>query len=412
MKENIRLGTVGLGGRGYAILEGVLMRMANVTIAAVCDKYPDRAKKAADLVEEKTGVRPFETTDYRLLLEQPMDAVVITASWEAHIPVALAAMEKGIYVGTEVAGAYSLDSCWQLIRTYERTGTPCMMLENCCYGKRELMLLNMVKTGAFGRVVHCFGGYHHDLREEISCGKENRHYRLRNYLGRNCENYPTHELVPIGKLLDINDGNKFISLSSVSSAAHGLNEYIAQHRPADDELQHRTFLQGDVITTVLRCAQGQTVTITLDTTLPRYYSRSLCVHGTKAYYNEWNDSLFFDGDDKQREHEWDYRPMWGNAGEYEERYLHRLWRAGVQNDDHGGMDGLVYSAFIDAVRRGVEPPIDVYDTATYMAVSVLSEQSIAAGGMPVAFPDFTEGKYLEREPQPDTPYRLDICRTE
>ena len=145
MKETVKIGLIGLGGRGYGVLESELMRMTDITIPCVCDLYADRAQKAADLIEEKTGTRPMETTDYRKVLEQPIDAVIITASWEAHIPVALAAMEAGIYVGTEVAGAYSLDSCWQLIRTYERTGTPCMMLENCCYGKRELMLLNMVK---------------------------------------------------------------------------------------------------------------------------------------------------------------------------------------------------------------------------------------------------------------------------
>ena len=321
-----------------------------------------------------------------------------------------AAMEAGIYVGTEVAGAYSLDGCWQLIRTYERTGVPCMMLENCCYGKRELMLLNMVKMGAFGNVMHCFGGYHHDLQEEIATGEEQRHYRLRNYIGRNCENYPTHELVPIGKLLNINDGNKFISLSSTASASRGMHEYIQQQYGPRHKLASVDFQQGDVVTTVLRCAQGQTVTITLDTTLPRYYSRSLCVHGTKAYYNEWNDTLYMD--ELHKEHEWDARPLWGNAEQFEETYQHSLWRGDVQTDDHGGIDGLVYSAFVDCVKRGIEPPIDVYDTATYMAVSVLSEQSIAAGGAPVAFPDFTEGKYLEREPMPQTAYSLHIPRTE
>jgi glycosyl hydrolase family 109 protein len=404
MKDKIALGLVGLGVRGYGVLESELMHMKDITIIGVCDIYEDRMQKAANLIEEKTGSRPFTSTDYRAILKLPIDAIIITASWEAHIPVALAAMEAGIYVGTEVAGAYSLDSCWQLVRTYERTGTPCMMLENCCYGKRELMLLNMIKQGVFGQVMHCSGSYQHDLREEICGGEENRHYRLRNYLGRNCENYPTHELLPIGKMLDINYGNKFISLSSVASESKGLHEYVLKKRGTDSKLTQANFRQGDVVTTILRCAGGQTVTITLNTTLPYYYSRSLCVHGTKAYYNEWNDTLYID--ELHHEYEWDAKPIWGNAEQFEEKYLHRLWRDYTPEGGHGGMDWLVYSAFVDCVKRGIEPPIDVYDTATYMAVSVLSEQSIAVGGAPVAFPDFTEGKYLDRAPWPQTEYSL------
>ena len=404
MKETVKIGLIGLGGRGYGVLESELMRMTDITIPCVCDLYADRAQKAADLIEEKTGTRPMETTDYRKVLEQPIDAVIITASWEAHIPVALAAMEAGIYVGTEVAGAYSLDSCWQLIRTYERTGTPCMMLENCCYGKRELMLLNMVKKGVFGRVMHCAGGYHHDLREEVATGEEKRHYRLRNYIGRNGENYPTHELVPIGKLLNINDGNRFVSLNSVASAAQGLHEYVLKTKGAEDKLAQVQFNQGDIVTTVLRCANGETVTITMDTTLPRYYGRGLCIHGTQAYYNEWNDSLYLDGVHNQ--HDFEPKPLWGNAEEYEKEYQHPLWDKYAPTGGHGGMDWLVYSAFVDCVKRGIEPPVDVYDTATYMAVTALSEASIAIGGAPVAFPDFTEGRYLGREPMPETKYCL------
>jgi hypothetical protein len=135
-------------------------------------------------------------------------------------------MKAGKYVGVEVGGAYSVDDCWRLVRTYEETGVPCMLMENCCYGRQELLVLNMVKQGLFGDIVHCQGGYRHDLREEITNGRENRHYRLRNYMNRNCENYPTHELGPIAKILGINRGNRMVSLVSMSSQAKGLHEYI------------------------------------------------------------------------------------------------------------------------------------------------------------------------------------------
>lgn len=173
---------------------------------------------------------------------------------------------------------------------------------------------------------------------------------------------------------------------------------------AEDKLAQVRFNQGDIVTTVLRCANGETVTITMDTTLPRYYGRGLCIHGTQAYYNEWNDSLYLDGVHNQ--HDFEPKPLWGNAEEYEKEYQHPLWDKYAPTGGHGGMDWLVYSAFVDCVKRGIEPPVDVYDTATYMAVTALSEASIAIGGAPVAFPDFTEGRYLGREPMPETKYCL------
>ena len=173
---------------------------------------------------------------------------------------------------------------------------------------------------------------------------------------------------------------------------------------AEDKLAQVQFNQGDIVTTVLRCANGETVTITMDTTLPRYYGRGLCIHGTQAYYNEWNDSLYLDGVHNQ--HDFEPKPLWGNAEEYEKEYQHPLWDKYAPTGGHGGMDWLVYSAFVDCVKRGIEPPVDVYDTATYMAVTALSEASIAIGGAPVAFPDFTEGRYLGREPMPETKYCL------
>lgn len=201
-KEKIRAGLIGFGSRGQNLLECVLVPMTemDLVIEAVCDEYEDRAVNAADYVEEKTGRRPFCTTDYHeITAMEGLDAVIIMSAWESHVPIALEAMRAGKYVATEVGGAYSVDDCWALVKTSEATGMPCMLLENCCYGRREMMVLNMARLGVLGDIVHCSGGYCHDLREEIAYGKENRHYRLRNYLRRNCENYPTHELGPIAR---------------------------------------------------------------------------------------------------------------------------------------------------------------------------------------------------------------------
>ncbi len=400
MNETLKLGVVGLGGRGYGIISLELMRMTEkIEVVAVCDVYEDRNERAAKLIFEKTGKRPATTTDYNELLDMDIEAVYIACAWEDHINVACAAMEKGIYVGLEVGGAYSIEDCWRLVRTYERTKVPCMMLENCCYGKAELMTKYMAEKGFFGEVVHCEGSYSHDLRSEVATGKEKRHYRLRNYISRNCDNYPTHALVPLGKILKINDGNRIVSLTSTASCAKGLHEYIVNKYEPDHELYNQEFKQADVVTTVIKCAHGETITLRLDTTLPRAYSRNYTVHGTKGAYFEDTNSIFEDG--KHNNAEWNGRILWDNAKEYEEEYLHPLWRGYDASGGHGGMDYLVFSAFAEYAKKFAEPPIDVYDTATYMAVSALSEESIAKGSAPVVMPDFTTGRWYNRNKEPD-----------
>ena len=318
----------------------------------------------------------------------------------------------GKYTGLEVGGAYSIEDCWKLVRTYEETGTPCMMMENCCYGQKEMMCLNMAKKGLLGELVHCSGAYCHDLREEISFGEENRHYRLRNYMVRNCENYPTHELGPIAKLLNINRGNRMLTATSVASKSVGLHEYIERKKGADSPLAKVNFAQGDVVSTIIRCAGGETITLSLDTTLPRPYSRGLTVHGTKGYFEEASNSLFLDSDAAEYEGgEFDWTNNWNNAEIRYAKYNHPLWKwyqeEGVRGG-HDGMDWLVFRAFFESAMEKAEPPIDVYDAAAWMSISALSEQSIAMGGMPVAIPDFTRGKWIkQQEKNQIAKYRLD-----
>ena len=398
--EKVRVAVVGVGSRGRYMLEHCLLNMDNMYVTAVCDTYEDRTQWAAQKVEEVSGQKPFASTNWHEVLNPAfVDAVLILSAWESHVPIAIEAMEKGIAVGMEVGGAYSLDQCWDMVRTYERTRTPFMFLENCCYGRIEMMVMRMVKQGLFGDVVHCEGGYCHDLRGEIAFGKENRHYRLRNYLHRNCENYPTHELGPIAQILGINRGNRFVSLVSMASSAKGMNTYAKYNANVDPALQSAQFAQGDVVTTIIKCANGETITLSLDTTLPRAYSRRFTVRGTLGMYMEDNNSIYLDTDFTEADH-WDWSKQWNNANKYLEKYEHPVWeqylKEGIRGG-HGGMDGLVYDAFIEAVRNGTPCPIDVYDAAAWMAVTPLSEASIAKGGMPVEFPDFTNGAFCERE---------------
>lgn len=398
VKAKVRVGIIGLGGRGTGLLSAVILSNDDVDVVAVCDLYEDRRENAADMVEKARGNRPFITENYRELVAiADIDAVVIGASWEEHINIAVAAMEAGKYVASEVGGAYSIHECWRLVEAYERTKVPCMIMENCCYGRDELMVLNMVKQGVFGEVVHASGGYHHDLRSEIANGKEDRHYRLRNYINRNCENYPTHEIGPIAQILNINRGNRMVSLVSMASKSKGMSEYIKNKKSEDKELMNTDFLQGDIITTVIKCAHGETITITLDTTLPRYYSRGFTIRGTKGMYAEDNRSIFIDGEHDAFHHNWSDK--WGNVEQFREQYDHPIWKKYLADGVKGGHDGidwLVFADFFESVKQGTQTPLDVYDMASWMSISTLSEDSIALGGQPVAIPDFTNGKWINR----------------
>lgn len=397
--KNLNVGIVGLGVRGYWLMKDVILLMPGVKVTAVCDVYEDRNERAAKLTEEVCGHVPATETDYKkLIARDDVDVVVVSCAWESHIKVAIDAMKAGKPVGMEVGGSYSVKECWDLVDTYEATQTPFMFLENCCYGRRELMALNMVKQGLFGDIVHCRGGYMHDLREEVSEGEKNRHYRLRNYIHRNCENYPTHELGPIARILNINHGNRMLTLTSMASRSAGIQEYIKDRMSDDEKLMNTRFAQGDVVNTMIKCAGGETILLTLNTSLPRFYSRDFTVCGTKGMYEEENDTVFVDKK-YTAEEEWDFKANWGNAKDYEKDYEHPIWKKflndGVQGG-HGGMDWLVFEAFFDSIRNGEPCPIDVYDAASWMCISALSEESIAMGGHPVAIPDFTNGEWIRR----------------
>lgn len=397
--SKVKLGIIGLGGRGYGLLELVFLKREDTEFTAVCDIYQDRCEQAADLIERTSGSRPVITRDYKEILQmEEVEGVILCTSWEHHVDIAIDAMEAGKYVGCEVGGAYSIQQCWKLVEAYERTKIPVMMLENCVYGRNEMMVLHMSGLGVLGEIVHCEGGYRHDLREEIAYGAENRHYRLNNYIHRNTENYPTHELGPIARVLKINRGNRMLSLTAMASRAAGLSAYIKENKPEDETLKNVEFKQGDIVNTMIKCAGGETILLTLDTTLPRYYSRGFAVQGTKGMYQEENNSLFLEEEHKEYHFYWSGN--WGNATEYYEKYDHPVWKKYVQEgvkEGHDGMDWLVFQEFVESVKNKSETPIDVYDMAAWMSISVLAEESIAMGGMPVAVPDFTNGAWITRK---------------
>ena len=402
--NKLRIAFVGLGqrGAGYEMTDGSRGLLGNLLDNAdvqfsLCDVFPERIEAAKKMVCDAGAQEPFCTNDYKELIARRPDAVIVSTSWDAHARVAMDCMRAGIPVAVEVGGAHSVEECWRLVDCYEETKTPFMFLENCCFNKDEALVTSLVRNKIMGEVVFCQGGYCHDLREEIVGGVFTKHYRLREYMQNNCDNYPTHELGPIAKLLNINSGNRFTKLVSMSSKAAGLNAYIDK-TPKYQCLKDAKFAQGDVVTTMIECENGETILLKLDTSLPRLYNRGVTVSGTKGFYSQTTQAVILD--DGVFNHESDtYEKAFGSAQNYE-RFLPSEWRditPEQKNAGHGGMDYIMLQHFLQCVRDKKPTPIDVYDAASWMCVTALSAQSIAGGCIPVEIPDFTRGAYKTRK---------------
>lgn len=400
--KKLQMGVIGFGCRGSSITQNILLNMEDVEVTAVCDLYPDRVEQAMNIVEQKSGRRPFGSTDFtELFAHAGVDAVYVATAWETHIEIATEALKVGIPVALEVGGAYNLESLWEMVREQERTGTPLMLMENCCFGKQELLATSLVRHGVLGEIVHCHGCYGHFLGEEIAGGEKSRHYRLRNYLMRNCENYPTHELGPIAKILNINRGNQMLSLVSVASKSAGMSEFLRARAEEYPELVGKEFRQGDIVNTLITCTDGSTISLRLDTTLPRSYAREFTVRGTRGMYEQNCNLVYLSGEAETFDTLQFYRQNLDNAAKYEKQYLPAVWSQMTEEQiraGHGGIDSIEFRIFVDTLQKGEEMPIDVYDAAAWMSISALSAASVAAGGMPQNIPDFTGGRWLMRKP--------------
>ena len=409
MKKIVKLGMIGLGARGETLLATLFsFPREEVLVTAICDLNQERIDKILRIMKEHDYPVPQVYTNYKeLIVSDNVDAVLIPTSWNSHLKIAEEAMANGKYAGIEVGGASSIDELWHLVRAAESTGVSCMMLENCCYGRNELLCLNLARKGLLGELIHCCCGYEHDLAEMANLN--NREEREVHNFKRNCDLYPTHGIGPLAKILRINRGNRFMTLTSTASKARGFA--AAAEKAGRGQV---VYSEGDVITTVIKCANGETITMTHSVSLPRPYSRDFRVQGTKGIFLEDAKSVFIEGISKTREeidvagnpytvHEW--TPV----EEVYEKYDHPIWQKFRENitGGHGGMDTLTLDAFCDAVRNRTAPPIDVYDCAAWMAITCLSEQSISMGSMPVAFPDFTDGKWIYQTIGNDTKWSLD-----
>lgn len=392
--DTVRIGYVGVGGMGSAHVRN-LLKIEGVQIRAVCDIVPDKVARVQQWVVEAGQAKPEGYANgpedfKRLCARNDIDLVYNATPWEWHVPICVAAMEAGKHAATEVPAAMTLEECWQLVETSERTKRHCAMMENCCYDRPEMQCLNMVKQGLLGEILHAECGYLHDLRGIKFSNEGEGLWRLAHSIRRNANLYPTHGLGPVAQCMDINRGDRFEYLVSVSSPSRGLTLYAEKTFGATDPRATRTYALGDVNITLIHTALGKVITLYHDTNLPRPYSRIHIVQGTKGLFEKYPDRVYVEGRSKN--------DAWDTLDKYPE-FDHALWTTHAEKArgaGHGGMDYIEDFRLIDALRQGRPLDFDVYDAAALSVVTALTELSIAGRGKPVDFPDFTRGGWKAR----------------
>ncbi len=418
-KQRLQLGLIGTGMRGQVLLQE-LLRRDDVDVVALCDIEPIMLNRALAQVQQAGKPRPQtcgptetggDPLAYRRLLDiKGLDGVIIATPWELHASMAIDALQAKVPVGCEVVAGVSLQDHWNVLRAQQTTGTPYMLLENVCYRRDVMAVLQMVRAGLFGELVHLQGGYQHDLRAvKFNSGKPDQPYgggvefgaqgwsesrwRTEHSLRRNGELYPSHGIGPCAMATNIHRGNRFTHINSFATKARGLKNHIAATGGKDHPNTKLDFKLGDVVTTTLACENGETILLQHDTSLPRPYSLGFRVQGTKGLWMDLNESIHLEGTSPAH--------RWEPFGPYQDKYEHPLWTkyaAAAEGAGHGGMDFFVVHAFVEALKAEAPMPIDIYDAVAWSAITPLSEQSIAEGFKTVPFPDFTEGRWKTRKP--------------
>lgn len=410
--DKLKVAMIGVGLRGQNHLD-LLLRREDVEVVAMCDIDERMLNRARKIVADRGKAMPkiFTGSDmaWKTMLENKgLQAVIISTPWEWHKQMIIDSIAAGIkYVGTEVVLGISLKDHWDVVTAAEKAQAHVMMLENVCYRRDVMAVLNMVRQNVLGELVHLEGGYQHDLREVkfndgvqpygggVEFGEKGfseARWRTQHSVTRNGDLYPTHGIGPVAHYININRGNRFLRLSSFATKSRGLHNYIVEKGGADHPNAKVNFKLGDIVTTQIACQNGETIYLQHDTNLPRPYSLGFRVQGTKGLWMDINKSIYVEGQSKP--HAWD------NAKEWLDKYDHPLWKK-YGNDaagaGHGGMDFFVIHAFVEAAKRGAPTPMDVYDAAAWSAITPLSEMSIAKGNKTLDFPDFTKGKWATRQ---------------
>ena len=390
-RERVRLGIIGVGGRGTSLLRD-LLSVDGVDVKAICDVVPEKVEHAQKMVTDANQTKPTGFSkgdlDFKNLNQLDLDIVYVATPWNWHVPMAVDAMQNGKHAAVEVPAATTLEECWDLVNTSETTRKHCVILENCCYGSSEMMVLQMVRDGAFGEISHAEGAYLHDLRSILTAGEGEGLWRRVPHMRRNGNLYPTHGLGPVAHYLDIHRGDRFDYMVSVSSLETSLSAYVKAHFPDGDPKRSEQYICGDMNTSVIKTQKGRTILLQHDVVNPRPYSRLNSIQGTKGAFADYPPRIFMDG---QKGDEWQ------KIDAFMEKYEHPLWKNNGEmarkTGGHGGMDYVMNFRLMDCIKKGLPPDIDVYDAAAWSAPTPLSQASVASNGASQKFPDFTRGHW-------------------
>lgn len=394
-RDTVRVGVIGVGGRGTSMLSNFLA-IPHVQVNAICDVVKEKALAAQQMSEKSGGKRPeiYTNGDHdfeNLCKRDDLDFIYVATPWDWHAPMALAAMNAGKHVGLEVPAVNTLEECQQIVDASEKTRRHCMIMENCCYGFNELLVLNMIRAGLFGDLLHGEAAYIHDLREEIFSDKGEGLWRRKPHTTRNGNLYPTHGLGPVSNYMGINRGDRFDYIVSVSSPAKGFDAYRAAKITKDSPKWSEKYICGDMNTSLIKTVNGLTIMLQHDVSNPQPYDRINLIKGVKGIFRDYPERVFFDGQPGEE--------AFTNLDAYKEKYEHRLWKEHgktAEDKGHGGMDYLMLFRLVECFRQGLAPDMDVYDAASWSAPAALSEKSVAQGSAPLKFPDFTRGAWKQR----------------
>lgn len=390
-RERVRLGITGVGGRGTSLLRD-LLAVDGVEVKAICDVVPEKVEHAQKMVTDAGQPKPAGFSkgdqDFRNLNQLDLDIVYIATPWNWHVPMAVDAMKSGKHAAVEVPAATTMQECWDLVNTSEATRKHCVILENCCYGSSEMMVLEMVRDGAFGEISHGEAAYIHNLRSILTANEGEGLWRRFPHMQCNGNLYPTHGLGPVAHYMDIHRGDRFDYIVSVSSLEASLSAYVKGHFTEGDPKRAEKYICGDMNTSIIKTLKGRTILLQHDVVNPRPYSRLNMIQGTKGIFADYPPRVFIDG---QKDEEWQ------TIDGFKEKYEHPLWKDNGEmarkTGGHGGMDYIMNFRLVDCLKRGLPPDIDVYDAAAWSVPTPLSEASVAANGAPQKFPDFTRGHW-------------------
>lgn len=400
--EHVRVGVIGLGDRGKDVPKRFAY-IEDATIVALCDLDSAKVQRAQRSLVKRGAPKAIaeyvgEDAWMELCQRDDIDLVYLAVPWQYHTKMAVYAMEHGKHVAIEVPAATSIEECWALVNTSERTRRHCMMLENCCYDFYELTCLNMAQQGVFGEIVHGEGAYCHNL--DPYWNKYQGDWRMKYNRDHAGDVYPTHGIGPVCQALNIHRGDKMDLLVSMQTNAFR-GQKIADARYGEGAYE---YANGDNTCTIIRTRKGKTILVEHVVTTPRPYNRMYQLCGTEGFANKYpNEGLALgshsvEGIDSQNLDAEYYMPaaqrdsvmrLYQHPITSEEGFVERAKKVG----GHGGMDYIMDYRLIYCLHHGLPLDQDVYDAAEWSSLVELTEVSIKHGSMPVVMPDFTRGEW-------------------